>query len=425
MRSLASVALVLVALGAAVLATSSLEPADSAPTIEPASTARAEGDPARDDRLEARTSLAGEPVELRVKQTPAPLLDRLPVGQELREASPTGPDEAELRLTAGPAVREAEGSLSPRFPLQAQVLVDEDARFDRAWLRLDQQAWAELEPAGHRADQRVLLAQLAAGVLPARARTHVDVVFERRAGPEAVHWVEGPGFDVHADDRGPQPPRIATEDGQLQLGGEADAFEAQARAAGGDWRAAPVRNATIEAAADADEVRARGVDELGNTGPWTSSVDVPAEAPPEPAPGPWQLVAPEPGATVEGAVTVDWRPEGTLVEVHARAPDEPSRLIGEASQPPITWRTGFVPDGDWELHIRAHEDGSWTSRVVPVTVDNLDPAQVGQAGEDEGSAPAADVEPRTAQPWSAALATGAGLLAAIGLLARLGTRRPK
>jgi hypothetical protein len=426
----------LVSLGAAValLATAPLvgplvelldEPGLDEP-VRMASGATVEGDPASDEETQARAEAGGEHLTVRLEQTPAPLVDGLPVGEEVREASPVGPVDADLRLKAGPAVLDGEGSLSPAYPLEARLTVDAEDDFDEAWLRLDGEPTTRMDPAGEDDDRRVLLADVDPHVLPAGGDTHVDAVFERDAGPAATQRVEGPGMDVHADTEGPAPPHLHLEEDQIRVEGEAHRYEAQARNGSEDWRSTPVDDDTVVTEANDSEVRARGVDGLGNAGTWSSPLEVPPPHDTGSVADPWRLLAPEAGAHLAGVVEIEWRPpSGVLVEARVDLEDGETRLVDRAQEPPVRWRTSFVPDGDHQLHVRALQDGNWTSRVLPVTVDNLEETTVAETEEGETQPPAASVDPRTRSPWSAALATGIGLVALAGLIGRAWTRRPK
>lgn len=402
------------------------EPDGFAQEVQMASGARVEGDPASDEEVRVEAEAEGEDATIVIRETPAGLVDQLPASEEIRRAHPMGPVDARMRLQAGPAVLEGPGALSPVFPLHAHVTVDEEASFDRASLRLDGKAWARLEEAGQREDRRVLLAELDAGVLPAGSTTHVDVVFDRDVGPDVIQRAEGPGWDVRADAAGPPAPELSLVDEEVRIEGEAERFEAQRRTDEDPWRPAPVEDARIRLEDDGSEGRARGVDELGNAGAWSTPLALPATNDTEPSLEPWRLISPEDGTRVAGPVAIDWRPvEDVLVEVHARGEDGEPALVGRSSQPPITWRTGFVPDGDWQLHVRALQEGNWTSRVLSLTVDNLDDAPLPGSQAAGERAPASPTIPHTRAPWSAALATGIGLLAAGGLVGRAWTRRPK
>lgn len=397
--------------------------------VELASGAEVEGDPASDDEVEARTDAGGREATVVFSRTPAGWIDEAPEGDRVREASPTGPVDAELRLAAGPVERAGPGNVSPAFPLDVRLSVDADDDVDRAWLRLDGQRWAPLELAGTEGDRRVHLARLAPHTLPAGQTTHVDVLFERRPTPATTHVLQGPGWDVHADARGPPAPELTDENGTVAIDGQAHRWQAQQRSADGGWQAAPVTDGTIEPTlAAAHELRARGIDRVGNAGPW--SPPHPLENGTEPAPRPaepFRVLAPEPGDEVEGEVLVDWRPAKAVgfVEVEARSSTHEDRHVGHAAEPPIRWRTGFVPDGDWTLHVRAQTEDGWSSRLVPVTVDNLETVELADDDEGQGSQPASEIVPRTRSPLSAVLASGAGALALTSLVTRAWKRRPK
>lgn len=428
MRATAALALGLGLLAAAPLV-GSLDLPGEAEDPQPAALATeatVEGDPATHEEASVHARVGDETATVTLERTPAGLVDPLPASQPVREASPAGPVDASLRLEAGPTVLEEAGPLSPAFDLRAHVAVDEDDGFDRAWLRLDGQGWAKLEQAGHRADRRILLGEVRAGALPAGQATHVDVVFEREPAPDVVQRIEGPGFEVRADAEGPPAPTLETDGDTLRIAGEAARFEAQTREQDA-WHPAAVEADRV-VAEPGDPVRVRGVDRLGNPGPWSTTVHVPNASDPEPSRQPWRLLAPEAGARVEGTVAIDWRPsEGVLVEIRARPVEDGEgwRRVARAEEAPVHWRTSFVSDGDWQLHVRALQDGNWTSRLVDLTVDNLDETTANPAEGGEPTPPASAVEPRTRSPWSAALATGAGLLAVAGLAGRAWTRRPK
>lgn len=402
---------------------------DDTPRELRASGVRLEGDPVADDRWQARAQVADEAVSVELKQTPAPWLERAPHGERVQNASPLAPAEADLRLEAGPIVLEGPGELSPRFPLRARASVAADD-VDRAWLRLDGERWALLEPAGTAGEREVFLGHLDPGVLPAQQTTHVDLVLERRVAPEVEHWSQGPGWDVYAEARGPPAPNVTASDGTIRLAGSADRYEAQARPAEGPWRPVPVHGATAsDLEPDDEQVRARGVDRLGNAGTWSPPVDVVNASEDPSAVAAWQLVAPQDGDRVEGVVEIDWRPADASIPVQVRArsdPDSPWQDVARAQEPPVAWRTGFVPDGDWELHVRAYTDAGWTSRLLTVTVDNLEEAPVADEAPDESTASTpGGLPPRTTTPVSAALASGAGLLVVTGLAGRIWIRRAK
>jgi len=398
--------------------------------VELAGGAEVEGDPTRDDRMQARIEAEDRQAEVTVDRTLAGLVDESPRSQAIREASPTGPAQAQLRLAAGPVERAEAGEVSPAFALQARVSVDGDEGFETAWLRLDGDRWTELEPAGWAGDRRILLGELAARTLPAGETTHVDVVFEREPAPGARHVVQGPGFDVFADAEGPPEPTLAIDEGTIRVGSGAEEVHAQARTPGEDWRPVPVREGSIDPAGEGPlEVRARGVDAVGNAGPWSPTHRVETVTEPDPAPTvAFQLRAPDEGQTIEGVAAVDWRPadRAQVVAVEARSAEHGNSTISEgASQPPVRWRTGFVPDGEWTLHVRAQTPQGLVSELVTVTVDNLEHGPAGDGVDDDGSVPSRDPVQRTRSPLSAALASGAGALALVALAGRAWKRRPK
>lgn len=399
--------------------------------IELASRVETEGDPASDEEVQARVQAGGETVTLVLQRTPAGLLDGLPGAQQARDASPTGPVDAELRLEVGPVVLEGPGNVSPSFPLRAHASLAEDHDIDEAWLRLDGERWAELEAAGEADGRPVLLGQLGPGSLPADRTTHADVVFERYLAPEATQIVQGPGWDVYADARGPPAPSLVAEETSVRVEGEGARFEVQTRPAEGAWRSASLDGRTVASVDSShDQVRARGIDEVGNAGPWSPPLGLPTHDEPEPEEGEdFELLAPRDGDRVEGLVHIDWRPAeaSPLVEAYARrGPTMEWQEIGQAMEPPIAWRTSFVPDGTWQLHVRAETEEGWSSRLVTVHVDNLDEETLaGEPSSSEEDTLGHELVPRTHSPLSAALASGAGLLALAGLLGQVWKRRPK
>jgi hypothetical protein len=393
-----------------------------------ASGAEVEGEPTTRDRTEARAEAGGESASAAIRQTPVGPLEG-PAMDRTREISPLGPADAELRLAAGPVVLEGPGNVSPAFPARARLAVDADDDVDEAWLRLDGQRWTKLAVVGEEEGRQIHLGRLAADTLPAGETTRIDTVLERDLGPETRQVLEGPGWAVHADRQGPPAPSLTVEDASVDLAGPGGRFEAQTRAPGASWRAVPVEEGNVTVSRSAPvEVRARALDWVGNPGPWSPPVTVEVTEGAEPRPGGFALRAPVEGQRLEGRAAIDWRPsDGSVpVEVRARAdPAEDWRSIGRAAEPPIRWDTGFVRDGDWQLHVRADEGGSWTSRLVTVHVDNLEPVPLSAEQRTEPDAAGPGLVPRTSTPLSAALASGAGLLALVGLVGRAWKRRPK
>lgn len=393
-----------------------------------------EGSPSSDDEVKARGQAGEHTLTLRLKKTPARALDELPVADRLRYLSPVGPLQARMLLEAGPVVLDGEGALSPRFPLRSHVVVEPDGDIDRAWLRIDEDPIAELARAGDSAQGQVWIGHLRAGTLPSETIVHLDVVFERQAGPVARQLVLGPGWDVYTDEEGPGPPDLAWQDENVVIRASAERFEAQVRGTNGSWAPVSVSNATIELRPSGEErwVQARGIDAVGNPGAWSSWLHVPAAANEAPGdPEPWRLVSPSDGQRVQGIVPVDWQPaEGIgLVEVRAR----PSHAdhwqpVGSDDEPPVLWRTGFVPDGDWQLHVRAHTteaNAGATSRIVHLTVDNLDEVAAFGPGASDPAAAHPGFGPRSSSPLPAALASVTLLFVVVGGAWQAWTRRHK
>lgn len=402
--------------------------------IKPAGPAEVtvEGSPTSDDEVYTHLRVEDRSATVTLRETPAGLLPGSAGGDQLARASPTGPVDARLELEAGPVQLSGPGSVSPAFPLKARASVDAEDGVDRAWLRVDEQIAAELDPAGRAEDRDVFVGSLGAHHLPADRSPRVDVVFDREPTPATTQRLEGPGWTVRTDDEGPDPPKLRVEEGQVRMEEAPAEVRAQTRSEEGSWEPARVEDGTVLVPDEpgTHQVRARGVDGVGNEGPWSDPVEVVDATRSRPTqPDPWRLVSPDDGSTVQGAVPVAWRPANatSLVQVDARpGPQDTWRSIGEAGDPPITWRTGFVTDGDWQLRIRAHTNGSWETRLVNVTVDNLDesshptpPAARGQASGPDG------LDPRTASPMGRALASGAALVALAGGAVRAWTGRPK
>jgi hypothetical protein len=384
------------------------------------------GDPFRDDRVLLRYWVDGIRQGWYVDTTPAPAYQA--AGEALEEhlvlRSPTAEGRAELDLAAGPVgLEDPEARLSPRFDVAARVTVEDAGGFERGWLTVDGTPVAELGATGRSDGARVLQGTLAADrVEPGAA--DVGARLERMLAPGVVQVREVDPIPVQLDAQGPPAPQAppAADSAALAWSDREDVarWEAQVRPDGGTWRSVPVEGtrATVPEDWSTWEGRVRGVDEVGNTGPWSeaatggSTGDEDGEDPPAPA---LEVRAPTPGARVAGEVAVRWAPDPGTAEVRVEATGAHGwRTVAQAREPPAVWDSRELPDGEHRLRVTASGPGGETARLVDVRVDNLDPVP---ANPSSGLAPSSeDAEDGTpppawqpGQPGPRALAAGVAL----------------
>jgi hypothetical protein len=382
-----------------------------------------EGDPLTDDEVDVVAESEGERGIVHVRQTPSRAFEESDRSGELEHvASPTAPPNATLSLDAGPVERASSGAVSSAFEATARLVVDDD-RTDRAWLTLDGERGASFREAGQTDDGRVFLARLPAGVIGDHGDTvDVSAIVERDAAPGLVQRLEAANLTVAIDARGPTAPSVAWQRGEVRVNGSADRLAAQARAPEGVWRERAVTNGTVALPDTAEpgwQVRVRGVDAVGNPGPWSQPVEVPERLPEREASEPFRVVAAAVESTLEGTVPILWTPEAAAgqISVHARHEGADAWTeIGSSTTSPIEWRTEYERDGTYRLQVRAMDGPHAVSRLLTVTVDNLDPTGPPQE-QSRQQAELPDQRPDPGQPLARSLALlgTAGALAGIGV----------
>lgn len=347
----------------------------------PGASVELHGDPLRDPSVRVHVDHAGKHRGFLLKQTPEQAYGQ--AGEALSEhlllRSPTREHRIELTLAAGPVTLADDGVLSPRFALRTRAAVDDASGADRGGLLVDGEARALLAVAGDEDGQRVLHGQLPAGSL-APGTHSIAVRLERELGPGVVQTWTSDALRVQLDPEGPTAPLLTREDGRLAWRADPDVarWELRARPEGGPWRALPTdgTQASLPQAPPGPwEAQLRGVDAIGNPGPWSEPVRWEAEDDRGQAPGPPTLTvrSPEEGARLSGVHRIRWEPAPGIAQIDASLllDGENPIVLGTAQQPPLAWDTRTVPDGEHALRLTATGPGGRTSRLVPVTVDNL------------------------------------------------------
>lgn len=393
------------------------------------------GDPLNDDEVLVRVWVDGQRHGFVVQQTPhgayqaagGALEDHLVVRSPTREGS------AAITLRAGPATVETEGRLSPAFDVAARVTVEDGTPWTRGWLTVDGTPRAELTASGSQQDARVLHGVLEDDLEGEHAE--IGARLERRLAPGLVQVQHVDPVSVHLDDQGPPPPSIqpSTEGASITWpNGSAARWEAQARPPEGDWRPIPTedREARLPEGPHGEwEARVRGVDDVGNEGPWSEPVVLERggeDAEPTHGQARLALTAPEPGDHLSGTARIAWQPDPATATVRAdvrTSGEAPWQRVAEGSNPPLTWDTRTVPDGDHTLRVTAEGPGGPTTRLLAVTVDNLDPIDGADTGAFLGEGPdptrGGDGAAMPGTPLPQALAAGLALIGLGAGVARL------
>lgn len=397
------------------------------------------GDPLTDETVTLRLWIDGDRTGFIVKQTPADAYGRAgaALSEHLILRSPTRDHEAELRLTAGPVVLEGPGQISPRFDASLVWTVANASAYERGWLLVDDAPKAEIALSGEDGPRRALHATLPGEALGPDDEHALVARLERDLAPGVVQVHHTEPVTVRTDHQGPPAPTVRVEDDRLTWTPTPGAvrWEATARPEGDPWRelATDGTQAPLPTGpAGAWEGRVRGVDALGNPGPWSETVHWTLDTPATPITSRPQLVVETPDAdqTLTGLSEIRWQADPSIARVKAALQVEqgsPWRELGSATTPPMTWDTRTVPDGTHRLKVTALGPGGRTTRILPVTVDNLEPVTQAPSvlpGHEAGPGAPAPT-PLPGHPLPRAIATGL-LLAGAGLaLTRAGFHRSR
>lgn len=339
------------------------------------------GDPTADDRVDLIIEAGGERWVVEVAPTPAETWQA--AGAHRLVASPFSGPEANLTLAVGPVTLEGAGTVSPRFDLLARVSLEDPGGYTATGLTLDGQTVARLLSPDDGAT-RVHHARMHAWLWPAGEHTILGVRVERDLAPGLVHETLVGETSLLLDRQGPGPPSPTATDGTVAWPPtpEAAAYEAQLRNGSTPWRPVAVQGTSLHtnaSLADGDQVRVRGIDAVGNPGPWSPSVAVASRQgpgdPPAPLPDRWDPL--RPGATVRGLVEVPWPRQAPVVQARLLIDDPVTgtwQPVAQARESPLVWDTRVLPDGAYLLKLEvATQDGTTTRFFPGMTVDNLGP----------------------------------------------------
>lgn len=432
MRGLLPVALALLALAPALGSPASTIPPTWQASAATSASVIVEGSPSSDEHVDVTVRAGDLDPTIRWRRTPAQELGVLPGSGAVRNNSPVGPAEARMLVQAGPVVLERPGRLSSSFETRIQVLVDASDGIDRAWLHADGSVVGELEQRGARDGAVVFAGSIPPEWLPEEGLVEVGAVLERRPAEGFAQRVDGPAWELRTDSQGPPAPRLRLVDDAVQVDGPGTRFEGQVRTSSGDWRPAAVHQGVLELPQDGYGeqawARARGVDDVGNPGPWSTPLEIENRSETQTRPRlPWTLVAPRDGQRLDGEVEIRWSPSTASPRVEAAWRTSPQgnwTTVGHASRSPIVWQTGFVPDGRHELRVRAFVDGNWTTEVLEVSVDNLDETSLEPGAGSRDRGPGSRLV-GSGSPWAGGLVSIAAVVALGAALGRAGTGRPK
>lgn len=390
------------------------------------------GDPLTDEEVVVRLWARGERTGFVVHQTPAEAYGQAgeALAGHLVLGSPTRAREANVTLAAGPVQLDGPGTISPRFDTRARVQVANASGYDRGRLTVDGEPRAPLDLAGRQGDQRVFHGRVTAGGL--RSGEHeLGIRLERDLAPGVVQTQQVTSLRLVVDRAGPVPPTgVDITDGALGWSARATAstYEIRLDPPDGPGWIRPVEGTSArlpESPAGEWAGQVRGVDDVGNPGPWSREVSWTVERGSPDGAEPafsFELEAPRPGDTLTGLERVRWSGQAvSTVTVDVRPADGGDWIrVAQGSKSPLSWDTRTVLDGPYRLRATAHPPDGPVTRLTSVTVDNL--AEVTEtagsgllASDRDPGSPEGLPGPLPGRPLPTALATSLGLLAAVGI----------
>ncbi len=341
-------------------------------------------------------------------------------------ASPLAGPETDLAVAVGPVLLAGPGSVSPRFGLLAQVAVEAPGGYRPTGLVLDGQTVARVLVAGTNGSALIAHASMPAYRWPSTEQVELAVRVERELVPGLVHETLVGRTDLLLDRQGPRAPGLEVVDRNVtwRVDPGVGAWEAERRNGTGTWRpvaALDGRLAPTTSLAGGDEVRVRGIDPVGNPGPWSAPVVVPSatrpDLPPAPLPERWGPLAP--GAELAGTVEVPWPDRAPVVAVRVLVDDPVTgtwQAVAQARESPLVWETRVLPDGVYLAKLEVETTEGTSSRFYPgLTVANLGPSASGPT--DDPATTSKPVEVPVPDPVSPLPVVATLTLAALGGLA--------
>lgn len=394
------------------------------------------GDPLADDTVRLVAEVDGQRWVFEVHPTPAGPWQGS--GAHRVVASPLAGPEAEVALAVGPVLLGGPGTVSPAYDLLAQTVLEDAQGYRPVGLALDGQTVARVVSTQADGSHRIGHASMPGYRWPASDQTELAVRVERELAPGLIHETLVARTALLLDRQGPAPPVPTVENGTVTWlpSDQAVAYDAQRRNASGAWRPVTTRTDRLGPGAGlepGDDVRVRGVDGVGNPGPWSPPVTVPSpdETRPAPAelPDRWGPLAP--GATVTGSVEVAWPARAPVLQARVLVEDPATggwQPVAQARESPLVWETRVLPDGVYLAKLEVETpDGTLTRFFPSLTVANLAPLDPPPAGPGVPAAQRVEVpvpEPTSPLPVLATLVLGvAGAASAAFFWRRTGTAK--